>query len=213
MSDPLFARFGKQFDLGHVLFHEGEPGAVMYIIQSGAVRISKRVGGEDKTLATLGAGEFVGEMAILNGKPRSATATVIEAPMRCLEIAAQTMETMVAKNAEIAMRLIRKLAKRLDSADALVEILMHRDEKARVLLSLSRHAEAFGEPRDSGILVRTSEQDIAKDVGVDVAVAHELFQRLRRLRIIQDAPGGLMVSDLGRLEDFIDFLDTPGSHA
>jgi CRP/FNR family transcriptional regulator, cyclic AMP receptor protein len=209
MNDPLFARFGKEFALGHVLFHEGDPGSVMYIIQSGAVRISKRVGGEDKTLATLGAGEFVGEMAILNGKPRSATATVIEAPMRCLEIADKTMETMVAKNAEIAMRLIRKLAKRLDSADALVEILMHRDEKARVLLSLARHAEAFGEARDGGILVRTSEAHVANDVGVDVSVAQELFHRLRRLKIIENAPGGLMVSDLGRLQDFIDFLDVP----
>lgn len=209
MSDALFARFGKEFDLGHVLFREGDPGSVMFIIQSGAVRISKNVAGEDRTLATLGAGEFVGEMAILNGKPRSATATVIEAPMRCLEIAAQTMETMVAKNAEIAMRLIRKLAKRLDSADALVEILMHRDDKARVLLSLARHAEAFGEPREEGILVRTHENEIAHNVGVDLAVAQELFQRLRRLKLIHDVPNGLMVTDLGRLEDFIEFLDAP----
>ena len=52
---------------------------------------------------------------------------------------------MVARNAEIALRLIKKLAKRLDSADALVEILMHRDPKARVMLALARHADAFGE--------------------------------------------------------------------
>lgn len=210
MTDPLFARFGKEFNLGDVLFREGETGDVMYIIQSGVVRISKRVGAEEKTLASLGPGEFVGEMAILNAKPRTATATVTEAPMRCLQIGAQTLETMVTKNAEIALRLIKKLARRLDSADALVEILMHRDEKARVLLALARHAGAFGERRDEGILVRTTEQEIANEVGVDLIVAEELFGRLRRLKLINDAPGGaVLVSDLTRLQDFIDFLEMP----
>lgn len=211
MTDPLFARFGKEFGLGDVLFREGDPGDVMFIIQTGAVRITKHVGNEDKSLATLGPGEFVGEMAILNSKPRTATATVVEAPMRCLQIGAQTLETMVAKNAEIAMRLIRKLAKRLDSANALVEILMHRDQKARVLLALARHARGFGEQRDDGILVRTSEQQIATDVGVDREVVDELFGRLRRLRLVQNiAEGSVLVTDLARLQDFIEFLEAPG---
>ena len=47
----------------------------------------------------------------------------------CLVIDAKTLEAMVAKNTEIALRLIKKLAKRLDSADALVEILMHQDPR------------------------------------------------------------------------------------
>src|SRR5207245_262684 len=113
MSDPLFARFGREYRAGDVLFREGESGEGMFVIQSGAVRISKGVGGHDKVLAVLGPGEFLGEMAILNGKPRTATATVVEAT-RCLVIEAKTLESMVARNAEIAMRLIKKLAKRLD---------------------------------------------------------------------------------------------------
>ena len=77
MSDPLFARFGREYQPGDVLFREGESGDVMFVIQSGAVRIAKSVGGDDKILAILGPGEFLGEMAILNGKPRTATATVV----------------------------------------------------------------------------------------------------------------------------------------
>ena len=63
------------------------------VIQTGAVRIAKRMAGEEKVLAVLGPGEFLGEMAILNGKPRTATATVVE-PTRCLLIDARTLETM-----------------------------------------------------------------------------------------------------------------------
>ena len=103
MTDPLFARFGREFPAGEVLFREGESGEVMFVIQSGAVRISKEVGGEQKVLAVLGPGEFLGEMAILNGKPRTATATVMDTT-RCLVIEAKTLEAMVAKNAEIAKK-------------------------------------------------------------------------------------------------------------
>lgn len=208
MSDPMFARFGREYVPGDVLFREGESGEVMFVIQSGAVRITKEVGGEQKALAVLGPGEFLGEMAILNGKPRTATATVVETA-RCLVIEAKTLESMVARNAEIALRLIKKLAKRLDSADTLVEILMHRDPKARVMLALSRHADAFGEPTAEGIRIRTTADDIAREVGVDVSVANEVMARLRRLRLITEEPGALVVADVGRLQDFLEFLEMP----
>lgn len=208
MSDPLFARFGREYQPGEVLFREGESGEVMFVIQSGTVRITKEIGGEAKSLAVLGPGEFLGEMAILNGKPRTATATVVETT-RCLVIEAKTLESMVARNAEIALRLIKKLAKRLDSADTLVEILMHRDPKARVMLALARHADAFGEPTAEGIRIRTTPEDIAREVGVDRSVADEVMARLRRLRLVTEEPGAVVVADVGRLQDFLEFLEMP----
>jgi CRP/FNR family transcriptional regulator, cyclic AMP receptor protein len=208
MTDPLFARFGREYQPGEVLFREGEAGSVMFVIQSGSVRIAKAIGGEDKVLAVLGPGEFLGEMAILNGKPRTATATVIEAA-RCLVIEARTLEQMVARNAEIALRLIKKLAKRLDSADTLVEILMHRDPKARVMLALARHADAFGEHTDAGIRVRTTAVDIAREVGVDPSISEEVMARLRRLHLVTEEEGSIIVADVARLQDFLEFLEMP----
>src|SRR6185369_3771157 len=149
-----------------------------------------------------------GEMAILNGKPRTATAIVVETA-RCLVIEAKTLESMVARNAEIALRLIKKLAKRLDSADTLVEILMHKDPKARVMLALSRHADAFGEPIADGIRVRTTAPDLAAEVDVDVSIVSEVLDRLSRLRLVTEEPGALIVADVGRLRDFLEFLEMP----
>lgn len=208
MGDALFDRFGKEFQTGDVLFREGEHGEVMFVIQSGLIRITKRVAGQEKPLAFLGAGEFLGEMAILNDKPRTATAEVVEGPARCLVIDAQTMEVMVTKNAEIALRLIKKLSKRLDSADALIEILMHRDPKARVLMALVRHAEAFGEATPEGIVLHASPDELAAQVGVDVDEAEQLLVRLRRLKLIRLLDDGrYLASDLTRLEEFIEFLE------
>jgi len=74
----LFTRFGKKIPPGTTLFQEGDKGEEMFIIQSGKVKISKRIRGVEKTLATLDKGEFFGEMAILNDKPRSASAETTE---------------------------------------------------------------------------------------------------------------------------------------
>jgi CRP-like cAMP-binding protein len=212
MSEPSLARFGRDFAENEILFQEGEVGDHMFVVQSGKVRITKRVGQRERTLAVLGPGEFVGEMAILNGKPRTATATMIEAG-HCLIISAKTLEAMVAKNTEIALRLIKKLASRLDAADALVEILMHQDPRVRVILGLERWADASGQPTGQGTIVRLGASELADDVGVDRSVAEEVLNRLSRLRLLlQRDDGTLLISDPSRLRDFLEFLQMPSSH-
>jgi CRP/FNR family cyclic AMP-dependent transcriptional regulator len=57
-TDPLYARFGRDFPEGHVLFREGEAGSVMYVVQRGRVRIARQLPGGERTLAVLGPGEF-----------------------------------------------------------------------------------------------------------------------------------------------------------
>jgi CRP-like cAMP-binding protein len=208
MADALMARFGREFPAGVVLFREGEPGTEMFVVQSGLVQVSKRVGNVERPIATFGRGEFLGEMAILNNKPRTATATVLE-DATCLVIDAHTLELMVARNAEIAMRLIKKLAARLDAADGLVQILLNPDPQARVLLGLKRHAEAFGEPEGEGIRVHVSVETLAAEVGATLEQAEEVLERLRRMHIAEIGDEGILVSDVRRLLDFLEFLEMP----
>jgi CRP/FNR family cyclic AMP-dependent transcriptional regulator len=218
MKDPLFARFGKEFPAGEVLFREGESGEVMFVIQSGVVRITKTVGHEQRPLATLGRGEFIGEMAILNAKPRTATATVVE-DAKCLIIGAKTLETMISTNSEIALRLVKKLARRLDAADELIQILMNPDPEARVMLGLKRHAETNGEEtRVDGevrIKINVSPAELAKEVGAEERHVRDVLSRLRRLRIVSEEDGAagqgraIVFADVARLLEFLDFLETP----
>jgi CRP-like cAMP-binding protein len=87
---------------------------------------------------------------------------------------------------------------------------MHRDPKARVLLALVRHAEEYGEATEQGIVLRSTGEDLAKQVGADVEVADQLLGRLRRLRLLQvTSDGRQLVPDLSRLEEFIEFLEQP----
>ena len=71
------AAFERAYPDRSTLFLENMPGEVMYIIKSGQVDLSKRTpAGEDKTFVTLEAGEFFGEMSLIDENPRSASATV-----------------------------------------------------------------------------------------------------------------------------------------
>ncbi|MCS6800161.1 MAG: Crp/Fnr family transcriptional regulator [Myxococcota bacterium] len=206
-ADSLFARFGVACPAGTILFHEDEPGNTMYVIQSGQVRIRKHAAGGEKTLALLGPGEFFGEMAILNAKPRTATAEAVT-DCRLLVIDARTFEQMVVSNAEIAVRLIRKLARRLDSANELIEILMHRDPKARVILGLSRQAELRGRARpDGSVLVPIDVADLAAEIGLEPEHVEPVIHRLVRLRMVEHDPEGFVVTDVRRLHEFLEFLE------
>jgi len=213
MSDSLFPRFGREFPAGEVLFREGESGDVMFVIQSGLVRISKVLHGFERTLATFGRGDFLGEMAILNDKPRTATATVVE-NATVLVINAKMLETMIAKNSEIALRLIKKLALRLDAADEFVQILLNPDPEARVMLALKRLAEslmAAGEgTQEEGVELRLTPDDLAREVGVELVHVHDVLRRLGRLHIAgEGVDGTVIVADVGRLLEFLEFLDVP----
>ncbi|RME29004.1 MAG: cyclic nucleotide-binding domain-containing protein, partial [Deltaproteobacteria bacterium] len=115
-SEILFEKFGREFPAGTVIFREGDVGNEMYVIQSGKVNITKEVRGVEKVLVTLGPGAFFGEMAIINQKPRSANAVVVE-DARLLVIGPKTFDTMIRSNVEIAVRMIKILAQRLQEAD------------------------------------------------------------------------------------------------
>jgi CRP-like cAMP-binding protein len=124
--------YGRDFPPGAVVFEEGDPGSRMYVIQAGAVRILKRVGTRELTLAHLGPGEAFGEMALLEGQPRSATA-VVEAPSRILEIDEAAFADLMRRNGEIALRLLRRLSARLREANRQIRNFLSADAMGRAV--------------------------------------------------------------------------------
>ena len=84
-GETAIERHARDYPAGAVLFREGDSGDAMYVIQTGSVEIRRLIGDQERVLAVLPAGEFLGEMALLNHRPRSATAVVRE-PSRLLVI-------------------------------------------------------------------------------------------------------------------------------
>ena len=144
MSDILTGNLEhlvRKYAVGTVLFREGERGDRMFVIRAGKVNIWKHISDNEITLAVLGPGEFFGEMALLEGLPRSAGATVVEEAM-LIEVEQAAFETLVRKNGEIAVRLMRRLSSRLREADRQIQALMSRSGAARALSLVRNLAEA-----------------------------------------------------------------------
>lgn len=205
--NELFERFGQAFPAGTVLFREGEPGDVMYVVQSGRVELTRLLRGRQEHLATLPAGEFFGEMAIINQRPRTATAQVIEDAL-LLVIDRRTFEAMVRGNTEIAVRLIKKLAARLDQANQQVETLLIRELNHRVVAHLRSLASAVTDPADPTFQVGISVDDIAIALDATIPEVEGCLTRLAEARLIyRDDRGAIHVPEAGKLDAFLEFLD------
>jgi len=122
---PLFARLERRslrklaalcmprdFETGAVLISEGDTGLGLFVVVSGRVEVSKRVGEDTVRLAVMERGDLLGEMALIDDQPRSASAVALE-PTRCLLITRNSFQTLTAKDPEIAWCLLPTLAERI----------------------------------------------------------------------------------------------------
>lgn len=116
MSDPEILTLGELFnekiiDEGMTVFIENMPGESLYLIRQGAIKISKMLAeGDEKTLVILGAEDVFGEMAILDGAPRSATARVAERA-HLLSMRKAEYESLCDKEPRLALKLTRNIVR------------------------------------------------------------------------------------------------------
>jgi len=114
---PMRTKFAK----GSIIFSEGDLGLTMYVIESGEVEIRKVLGGKERVLATLGKGDFFGEMCMLKDEaPRSATAYAVE-DVQAVTIDQSAFTFILKHNPEIAIRMMRKLVIRLQQTTGMLE--------------------------------------------------------------------------------------------
>lgn len=105
---------------GETIFREGESGDLAYIILSGAVRIwTRNTGAQAVTLALLGPNDFFGELAVLDGGPRSANATA-EADTKLGGLRREQVEQFLLTHPTAALHMIKQLGDRLRRTNKLL---------------------------------------------------------------------------------------------
>ena len=120
-----FERYLVTHPMGDIIFSEGEIGTEMYIIQSGTVELLKEIGGETRVLSTLEKGDFFGEMSVLEDLPRTASARA-KTDVELVRINGATFDAMLKSNTEIAVRMLRKLSRRIrEITDMLEQAIGH----------------------------------------------------------------------------------------
>jgi len=128
-------RFVRSYTPGAVICAEGDDGEEMYIIQKGKVRVSKRFAGKANVISVLEKGDFFGEMAIVNRIKRTATVTAID-EVELLVFDREGLQNMIARNARIALTIIDKLCRRLQTAHVKIQHLVKKDARGLIALHL-----------------------------------------------------------------------------
>jgi signal transduction histidine kinase len=114
------------FKAGELVIEEGAPGEALFIILSGELEVSKRDGGRDLVLATRRAGEYLGEMSLIERSPRTASARATQ-DSELLEIDAAGFDELIETNPSVGASILRTMAGRLRSTEA---SLMQREKLA-----------------------------------------------------------------------------------
>lgn len=103
----------ERFEDKAFIFKEAEPGDAMYVILDGTVKIIKMVSGSKfKTLVAMGIGDFFGEMALLDGNPRSASA-VSHGVARILRVGRDEFSALMSENPYLGLKVVIRLARNL----------------------------------------------------------------------------------------------------
>jgi CRP-like cAMP-binding protein len=106
-----------EYDFGHVIFEEGSTGRELYVVLDGQVEIAKVNGAAKTAIVTLGKGEFFGEMAVIDGSSRSATAIAVAPHTRVMRINHARFVYLVSQQPAFALMIMDALSKRLRASN------------------------------------------------------------------------------------------------
>ncbi|HTW26298.1 MAG TPA: Crp/Fnr family transcriptional regulator [Acetobacteraceae bacterium] len=121
---------------GEVLFRRGDPGGFLLAVLAGEVRIALTgAAGRDQVLRILKAGEIFGEIALLDGRPRSADATAMTNG-RLLVLDRRDLLARMQRDPDLALRIIAVLCDRLRATSAQLEGMLFHDSATRLAASL-----------------------------------------------------------------------------
>jgi CRP/FNR family transcriptional regulator, cyclic AMP receptor protein len=130
----------RRFRRGEVIFHQGDPGDSLHIVGGGAVKIVlPSAEGDEAIIATLRPGDFFGELALLDGAPRSATAAALE-PCETWALPREAFRAQLDRDPELRDALLAGLAHELRRLTGHVEELHFLDLAGRLAMRLARLA-------------------------------------------------------------------------
>jgi CRP/FNR family transcriptional regulator, cyclic AMP receptor protein len=145
----LVKYYGVSFKQGDYIFHEGGPADFMYMIHKGKVQISKESGSFDEKIRILGEGEFIGEMAVINSMPRSASAMAIDDCV-LIKMDRESFDETVNKNHEFSISVIQLLSDRLRETDELLIVYAGQDRIQKLYVEILFELLAAGKRDSSG---------------------------------------------------------------
>ena len=169
----------RSLSKGEVLFLKGDPGDALYAVRKGQIRISTGTdAGRRLTLNLLGSGDIFGEVALLDGRPRTADAVAVE-PTELFVIRRRDFVELLARNPTVALQIIELLCDR-------IRYMSNRMEESTLLplsARLARRLEMLAE--DFGSDISVSQEELAVFVGSTRESVNRQLQTWKRRGLIE----------------------------
>jgi CRP/FNR family transcriptional regulator, cyclic AMP receptor protein len=210
LEDEELERFShvavpRSFPAGTRVFHEGDDSDACYIVKDGSFRVTREHSdGRAITLATLGPGEIFGELAMLDGDQRSASAEALT-DGDLLALPANDVRGLLARHPEISLKLVAGLVRRLRAANVRLSRQSFQTVPSRVagiLAQLSREAQD-GEGEEEEVTIRMNQSDLAQLAGTSRESVSRFLAELERAGVVRSGRGRVTVLDPPKLRNYI----------
>ena len=201
----------RHYQRGEVIFHQDDPADRMHIIVEGRVKISiTSEDGREKDIALFQPGDCFGEMALLDGSNRSATATATE-PSDTMVLFRQDFLDFMSENPEVTADVTTLLTRRLRNVNQMLGDVVFLDVPTRVAKQLLSLAENYineddGEASPEGaIVVPIAQEELARLVGASRETVSRALKSYRRLGMVTTSHRRITITDLVGLERMVSF--------
>ncbi|HKO37318.1 MAG TPA: Crp/Fnr family transcriptional regulator [Solirubrobacterales bacterium] len=198
----------RTFPAGTRVFHEGDDSDACYIVKEGSFRVTREHSdGRAITLATLGPGEIFGELAMLDGDKRSASAEALTEG-ELLALPANDVRALLARHPEISLKLVAGLVRRLRAANVRLSRQSFQTVPSRVagiLAQLSREAQdegGEGNPEEE-VTIQMNQTDLAQLAGTSRESVSRFLAELERAGVVRSGRGRVTVLDPPKLRNYI----------
>jgi len=196
-----FDQHVKMYKEGEIFFFEGEVGDNMFIIQTGSVKILKKIQNLQREIAILKSGEFFGEMSILLNEPRSATAKAME-DTTVVSISSKTFSQMLKENVNISVKMVEALAERIRDTDDRLKKIME-DRIFIALISYIEDSALNGEKIDVGkYVLRETIEDLARIISLPIIKIDEVLKKLVKYGFIEMEQNRIILKDWKTFKEF-----------
>jgi CRP-like cAMP-binding protein len=197
------------------LFHEKDHSRELYIVQSGVVRVYRRINGREIDLARISKGAVLGEMALIDGKPRSASAVAVE-DTTVVMIDAETFEKRIIRDVPSwFISMIRCTSEKIRNANSRLEALQDNSHCLHAALALqyyflrsadSRDPAAPAAPAAEGLDVSQTVSRLIGLLSVSTQCAMQVLDMLQKNNITDLREGRILLRDQAKLDGLCEYL-------
>jgi CRP-like cAMP-binding protein len=198
------APFKKIFKSGMHLFRENDRSRELYIIQSGTVKVYRTAGGKEIELAILEKGSVLGEMALIDGKPRSASAKVLR-DCEVILIDADTFHNRIKGVPPWFLSIIRMTSQKIRQANRRLQSISSEHQGAHIIITLHLYFQRFDRD-DTGLAIGATQHHLIQLLGVTYHNVIRTLDFLHAHNFIEIKNETILAIDRHRFGEYCEYL-------